>query len=74
MLVLGIGLAVWRGVIAIHWLRLWADSRVSDPSGAELYQISFWLELAFAAIAFGIGLGAFRLLPHRSSTRDDTPA
>ena len=73
LLVLGIGMALWRGALAIYWLRQWAEARISDPSGAELYQISFWLELAFAAITFGIGFGAFRLLPHRSR-RDDSAA
>jgi hypothetical protein len=67
-------MALWRGALAIYWLRQWAASRVPDPSGAELYLISFWLELAFAAITLGIGLGAFRLLPHGVRSKDGPPA
>jgi hypothetical protein len=70
LLAVGAGMALWRGSLAIYWLRQWYAARVTDPSGAELYQMSFWLELAFAAITLAIGLGAFRMLPRRSPRQD----
>jgi hypothetical protein len=73
LLAVGVGMALWRGARAVFWLREWSAARISDPSAAELYQINLWLEVAFAAIAFAIGFGAFRLLPRRSPPQAPHP-
>ncbi len=69
-LVVGVGMALWRGALALYWVRQWSAAKVNDPTGADLYQVRFWVELAFAAITLAIGLGGFRLLPHASTTSD----
>ena len=69
LLIGGGGLALWRGAHAVYWLFQWSAAKVTDPSGAELYLVSFWIELAFAIITFAIGLGGFRLMPREHGDR-----
>lgn len=53
---LGLAFAAWRGALAIHWFREWRATVGFDPSGAELYELNFWLEAAFTFTALVIGI------------------
>jgi hypothetical protein len=45
ILTVGGAAVVWRGSVAAHYLAQWLALRTSDPSAAELYEVSFKLEL-----------------------------
>jgi hypothetical protein len=68
LLILGLALVVWRGSIALHSYREWQRTRVTDPSAAEVYEDSFWVEMAFAGmgaalLAAGVWLAGHRRTP-----------
>ena len=56
-LVVGAGMALWRGALATYWFIEWLRWRTSDPSAAELFQVNFFIEivLTFAAIMLVLG-------------------
>jgi LPXTG-motif cell wall-anchored protein len=51
---LGLAVVVWRGSLALRWYHAWQGTRITDPSAAEAYEDSFWVEvvLAFVGAAF----------------------
>ena len=57
-LALGIGLviAIWRGVLSVYWWRQWQLWRSTDPSAAELYELSFRTEAALSIIGLSIAI------------------
>jgi hypothetical protein len=66
----GLALAVWRGVYALQAYRLWQELRVSDPSGAELYELTSRVEASMALIGVAIstiGLWLIRRVSRRRS-------
>jgi hypothetical protein len=53
----GVIVVVWRGILAAQAARAWFENRVLDRSAAELYSLTFWINLG--AVAFGIALAWF---------------
>jgi hypothetical protein len=52
----GLVIFVWRGSLSIHWWRLWRQWREADPSGAEVYELSYRIEAAMALIGLAIAV------------------
>lgn len=69
LIVASVAYLAWRGAAAFYWFRLWRQSVVDDPSAAELYQVNFWFELAFAAPGLVVALLAVMWL-RRSGGRE----
>ena len=65
---------LWRGFRAVFLVRQWISVRQNDPSAAELYQVAFWFEVAYVAIAAAIAFGAWRLWPRDVAQPADTRA
>jgi uncharacterized membrane protein YiaA len=53
-LVTGLVIGLWRGAMSVYWWRQWRLWRANDPSGAELYELSFRIEISIALIGFAI--------------------
>ena len=51
-----------RAVDAVEAWRHWRELAVSDPSAAELYQTTFWLDLGIAAVSVGLACLVWWLL------------
>ena len=60
----GVAYAAWRGAAAFYWFEQWRRWRVSDPSGAELYQINWWLQILLALPGIGAVLLGGLILRH----------
>jgi hypothetical protein len=46
----GIALAAWRTPVAFDDWKGWQESRGSDPSAAELYEVDFWFEMGLISV------------------------
>ena len=54
--VIGLVIAIWRGATSIYWWRQWRLWRTDDPSAAELYELSFRVEISIALIGLAISI------------------